>query len=591
MRALPTARLLLVLLPIACVGLFGRVFYTPDEPREASLVVAMATQSAKALPELGGRPFAEKPPLLYWLGGASVHALGSSPAAARVPNLLYILITAFAMASLAARAAGRTAAFTAGVVALTALQLYQVLIWLATDAPLVAGTALALAGAYAGLTARGRRERVVGYLGFNAGLALSFFAKGFAGWLVPVLAFLTVIVLERRWRELVRWELWAGAPLVLAAIGAWVCAVDRLPGGRESLKVMFWYNLVGRAVALDAPPEFAYAAGHQNSPGKYLLELPLYLLPWVALAFAAARRGLRRWRVAGAEGTAWRLAFGAIVPATFALSLAATARGVYYAPVELGFVLLIGLYAGSAGAALDRTDRICWRVTAWLIAALALVLGLVAAFLSFAPALRDSTGIALGVLALAGSTAAVVLALRPAAPGAGAVPRQALAVAIVLTVVLAPIERPLNRWQSLEDFAGSIRAAAAHRPLIVLGADETTVAMTSLYVPASERAGVLGDGPDAAAEAAAALAARGGEARIAWLVPGMPKWSMSDWRDFLGYGLTPVGVRLPPLPPALTGVEVRCVVSRPGGRTIAVLARVGATDGVCTGAAGGRATS
>jgi len=590
-RALPTARLLLVLVPIACVGLFGRVYYTPDEPREASLVVAMASQADKALPELDGRPFAEKPPLLYWLGGASVAALGATPAAARVPNLLYILITALAMASLAARAAGGVAAFTAGVVAVTALQVYQVLIWLATDAPLVAGTALALAGAHAGLTATARRPRLVGYLVFNAGLALAFFAKGFAGWLVPVLAFLSVIVLERRWRELFCPELWFGVPLVLAAIGAWVYAVDRLPAGREALKVMFWYNLVGRAITLDAPPEFSYASGHRNSAAKYLLELPLYLLPWVALAIAATRRGLRRWRAAGAEGTAWRLAFGAIVPATIALSFAATARGVYYAPVELGFVLLIGLYAGSAGAALDRTDRACWRATGWLVAALAVVLGGVAALLAFAPAFRDATGVALGVLALAGTAAAVVLALRPGPPGAGAVPSLAVATALVLTVVVGPIERSLNRWLSLEDFAGAIRAAAGQRPLIVLGADETTIAMTTLYVPAAERALVLAEAPGAAAAASAALAARGGAARIAWLVPDSPRWSAADWMGFLGYAAPRIEGPAPPLPAGLTGVSVRCVLTRPGGRTVAVLAPGGATDGTCAHAAGARETS
>lgn len=125
MRTLPLARLLALVLPLACVGLFARALYTPDEPREASLVVAMATRADKSLPELAGRPFAEKPPLLYWLGGASVAALGASAGAARLPNLLYLLVTVLAAAALAHRAAGPAAGFAAGVIAATALQLYQ----------------------------------------------------------------------------------------------------------------------------------------------------------------------------------------------------------------------------------------------------------------------------------------------------------------------------------------------------------------------------------------------------------------------------------------------------------------------------------
>ena len=572
MRALPLGRVLLLLIPIACVGLFGRVYYTPDEPREASLVASMAAQTHKVLPELDGHPFAEKPPLLYWLAAASVHEFGATPAATRLPNLAYLVVTALALGALAGRAAGRAAGFATAIITVTALQLYQVLIWLATDAPLVAGVAVALLGCYTGLTAASARERALGYLGFNLGLAVAFFAKGFAGWLVPIPAFLVVVVLERRWRELWRAELWAGGLLLVLAIGAWVYAVDRLPLGRESLKVMFWYNLVGRALPLEAPPEFAYATGHQNSFGKYLLELPLYLLPWIALALAAARRSVRGWRATGAEGTAWRLALGAIVPATILLSLAATARGVYYGPPALGWALLIGLYVGSAATALDRFERNCWRVTGWLIASLAIVLGAVVALLDFAPAVRDTSTLLLGAGALLAAGAAAWLALTPALAAAGALPRYALAMALVLTLVVAPLVRQLNAWQDLETLAGRISASAGRQPLIVLGADETTVAMVALYVPRAQRQAVLASGsPAAVAEARRLLLASGGGARILWLVAGGTRWASADWLAFLGY--QDARPRPPVAPPAgLGAVRVECVVGRPGGRSFAILA-------------------
>ena len=73
------ARVSVLLIPIMLVGLFGRVLYTPDEPREGSMVVAMAHQADKALPTLAGEPFAEKPPLLYWMGAATVTVFGSTP--------------------------------------------------------------------------------------------------------------------------------------------------------------------------------------------------------------------------------------------------------------------------------------------------------------------------------------------------------------------------------------------------------------------------------------------------------------------------------------------------------------------------------
>jgi len=54
--------------------LFGRPYWTPDEPREAALAASMM-HAAQPLPTLLGRTFAEKPPLTYWLAGASMRML------------------------------------------------------------------------------------------------------------------------------------------------------------------------------------------------------------------------------------------------------------------------------------------------------------------------------------------------------------------------------------------------------------------------------------------------------------------------------------------------------------------------------------
>ncbi len=580
MTTLPRGRLLALLLPIACVGLFARVYYTPDEPREASMVVAMASQADRALPTLAGRPFAEKPPLLYWLGGGAVAALGAAPAVARVPNLAYFLLAALAIGTLAARAAGPAAGFAAGFAAATMLQLYQALVWLATDAPLVAGVALALCGAYVGLVSHERRARLGGYLAMHAGLAIAFFAKGLAGWMVPALALLTVIALERRWLELVRVEFWAGAPLLLLAIGAWVWAVAATAGG-AALKVLFWYNLVGRAVALDVPAEVAYAAGHANSPAKYLLELPLYLLPWTVLAVAALRRARRGLRLAGETGTAWRLALGAIGPPTVLLSLAATARGVYYAPSALGFALLLGLYVGCAGAAGDRFDRLAWRLTGATIALLAVVLGLLAVVLAWAPAARTPAGLATGCLALAAAAAAVYLALTPRLAAAAALPRFALATALLLSIALLPSYLRLNGWLSLEVTAARIEAAAGNAPLILLDPDETTVALAELYLPAARLQAMIARGqPDAPGRVRQALA---GGARLLWLVPDRARWTVPDWLAYLGYRPGQAAVPAPIPPAELGALRLECLIVRPGGRTYGVLAAAGAAP--ATGAA------
>ncbi len=574
MKGLPLARLLWLLLPVLWVGLFARVYYTPDEPREASLVIAMATQADKSLPELAGRPFAEKPPLLYWLGGGAVAALGASAGVTRLPNLLYALLALGSIAALATRAAGRAAGFAAGVAVVTMLQLYQGLIWLATDAPLIGGVALALYGAHRGLVARESPDRVRGYLALYAGLALAFFAKGFAGWMVPVFAMLTVLVSERRWREMVRPALWAGLPLLALAILAWVWAVSRRPGGPEALRVLFWYNLVGRVVAIDAPQAHAYSTGHANSPAKYLLELPLYLLPWTFVALAAVRRALTRLRAA--DGTAWRLAAGAIVPATILLSFAATARGVYYTPPLLGFALLLGLYvADLQRAGPDRLDRLAFRLTAMAMVVLALTLGMLAAAACWAPAGRGVFEWFSGGVALGAAVAAIVFALRAVTPTAFDLPRLALAMVLILTLVLGPLYLRLNGWLSLEDTAMRIRGVAGNAGLVLLQPDETTVALSHLYLPRERTLGSLEGGAE---EAAAGRAAVEQGARLVWLVPDHVRWDAKRWLGYLGYSKA-LPVQAPvTLPKGYGSLRIVGLVERAGGRTYAVLAARGAAD-------------
>src|SRR5450755_2718227 len=112
----PRAALALVsvaLLASWCVGMFGRGYWTPDEPREADIAWRMSWQADKAVPLLAGEPFCEKPPLTYWLAAIPISLFGSEAWAARLPQLLYAIITALATGLLAYRSAGRLAGWIA----------------------------------------------------------------------------------------------------------------------------------------------------------------------------------------------------------------------------------------------------------------------------------------------------------------------------------------------------------------------------------------------------------------------------------------------------------------------------------------------
>src|SRR5882762_1165646 len=109
----PLALLSAALLLIWCVGMLGRGYWTPDEPREADISWRMSWQPDKAVPLLAGEAFCEKPPLTYWVAGAAIDVLGTAAWVARLPNLLYALATALAVGLLGRRSAGPMAGLVA----------------------------------------------------------------------------------------------------------------------------------------------------------------------------------------------------------------------------------------------------------------------------------------------------------------------------------------------------------------------------------------------------------------------------------------------------------------------------------------------
>ncbi len=575
-----------LLLLLWCAGLFGRGYWTPDEPREAALAASMSADLAE-LPSLAGVPFAEKPPLAYWLSGESIKLLGPTPAAARLPQLGYALVGFVAVWVLGCLLLGNsllmsTTAPAAALVFATGALAYQVQVWLDTDALLLAGVAVALAGMYAALatTEDGpgtRNARWRAYLLMHVGLTLAFFAKNIAAWLVPVLTFLCFICWERRWRELARWELYLGALVPALCIALWAMAVAARPNGTQLLRVLFWNNLLGRALPIVAEARFDYSSGHPNSAGKYLIELPLYLLPWTALAGAALCAAWRGARRAGPHRSAWRFALCAALPGLLVLSLAATARGIYAAPCMIGFALLVGLWAADA----VRT-RAALAVTAVLIATLATVV--LTGTLALQWSVLRSGGAALWLSGLAAVTA-IALSLRTAfSPGRSAasdIHRLALSWSVLLSLGTFSLIAAANSIQDLPTLASRVAQAAGPQPLLLWAPDETTLAWAQLYLPSGSWSAMDGADATADAELAVRLHAAPGTVILS-LIPGRA-WSWSRWRVYLrgqeamrGTPQFPIA-HIPPQPAlSAAGWAVSERIERAGGRGYFLWRRGGA---------------
>src|SRR3984893_17166988 len=109
----PLALVSATLLAIWCVGMFVRSYWPPDEPREADIAWRMSWQADKAVPLLAGEAICEKPPLTYWLAALPIKLLGTQAWVARLPNLLYALITAVGVGLLGVRSLGKFAGLVA----------------------------------------------------------------------------------------------------------------------------------------------------------------------------------------------------------------------------------------------------------------------------------------------------------------------------------------------------------------------------------------------------------------------------------------------------------------------------------------------
>ncbi len=545
----PGLLVLLALAPLWLVGIFGRDLWTPDEPREADIAWRMSLQSDRALPQLAGEPFLEKPPLSYWMSAAGVALFGDSAGAARAPELLYAAIAAWSIASIGlAMQAEAMAAMIGALVAMSALIAFRVSVWLAPDACLLGGCAVALLGAWRGYIAPRGPAKAGGYALMHLGAAVGFMAKSGPGWLVPGLALLGLVVWERRWQELRRWELYAGFLLQAAIIGPWLLAVSRESNAAETLRTLFWHNLVGRFTRISSPPSLDYTSGHRNSPGKYLLELPLYLLPWTLVVAAALVRAWQRVRHPSPDARAWRFALCASLPFLALLSLAATARDVYAAPALLGFGLLASLWANAAQLSCGPLEHLALRSSRYLTALIAWILAAALAVLAAAGEARAGVCAAIGLAVIAAAHLAIAGASR--AEQAGDLQRSLVwiyggwaAPLCLAALVVFPV---IDRWQDLPALARQIHADTAHESLALLDPDETTIAMldrglrtpftilstarVSARNPAAGAFAVARDAPVGARELVQTwFHAEGGGARVLLLLPGHAEGSLLRW--------------------------------------------------------------
>jgi 4-amino-4-deoxy-L-arabinose transferase-like glycosyltransferase len=294
-----------------------------DEPRFALVAQDMLRTGDWLIPRVGGDPYADKPPVFFWLMAASMAATGSLRVGFLLPSLLAGLGTVALVYDLLRRLWRREVALAGGLLLLLSFQF----VWQARlaqiDATLCFLTTLSLYGMLRHL-ALGPAARW--YLAGWAAAGLGVITKG-VGFL-PLLLLIPFALLARRgWPAAARagWLGLAGLLCMLAAVGLWLVPMLLASSASPVLAAYRDEILFQQTVT-----RYAEAWHHHEPFWYYLLSvIPVLWLPLIALVPWL----WRRWRAAArARDTVVVSLLAWVVIVVLFFSSSSGKRGVYVLP-------------------------------------------------------------------------------------------------------------------------------------------------------------------------------------------------------------------------------------------------------------------
>jgi 4-amino-4-deoxy-L-arabinose transferase-like glycosyltransferase len=294
-------------------GLGSLPLLGPDEPRYAEVAREMFARHDLVTPTLGGLPWFEKPPLLYWLMIAGYRVLGISEYAARLGPAVCGLITAafvYWIGKSIEKVCDPSGPGTGedSEQRREGLGRFSALIWLSSLGAIVFSrgasfdivVTMTVTGALAcffvwhvrnapgpGKDAAESQSRMPALLtGFYLFIGLSLLAKGLIGIIIPFGVIAMYLLIRREWpgKSLSKSLFW-GIPLVLAVAAVWFGPMLSRHG----------WKFIDQFIVQHHFARFVSNKYHHPAPFYfYLLVLVALSLPWSVL-LGATFLSSRRW--------------------------------------------------------------------------------------------------------------------------------------------------------------------------------------------------------------------------------------------------------------------------------------------------------
>ena len=264
----------------------------PFERTDSGLLRAGAHAGGLVVPMVQDRPRLKKPPLIYWMQGASAFVLTAGDPLRdavwmyRIPSVLGAIVACLATWRLGLSLVDPRAALLGGLL----LAVCPMVVWDAhqarADQVLLAMTTLAM---WALTRIWVRREDAPSWLpaiGLWLAIGAGVLTKGPITPMVVGLSALGACVITGQWRWLLRTKPIVGAVLLAILVTPWVIAVGERVGW-ETMRAIAFDETLGRSAA---PKE-----GHWGPPGYHLVLLAVLFWPGSMLTLVAF---VRTWRLA-----------------------------------------------------------------------------------------------------------------------------------------------------------------------------------------------------------------------------------------------------------------------------------------------------
>jgi len=342
-------------------GLGSLPLVGPDEPRYAQVAREMLERRDFITPTLGGMPWFEKPPLLYWMMILSFRLLGVTEYAARLGPAVCGLITGlfvYWIGHAVGNSSNTIKQTDAGNSENRAIARWSALVWLSSLGAIGFSRAasfdivltMTVAGAFAFLvnylvrpsahgatssTSSPRYAKMALLAGFYFFVGLSTLAKGLIGLVIVfgVVALYYVVRRELPRRELVTSVIW-GIPLSLLVAGVWFIPMIAIHGWAFIDQFIIQHHFA------------RFVSNKYHHPGPIYFYLPVVVslaVPWT-LGLGAAIISARRWAWRGQNALACLRVFALvwlIVPIVF-FSFSGSKLTAYILPVLPAIALLVG---------------------------------------------------------------------------------------------------------------------------------------------------------------------------------------------------------------------------------------------------------